>query len=321
MNIAFVGFRHAHIMGLYEQCLHSDEVNVIGAFEEDEAARKAAMDTVKVPFYSSYEDLLKNENVEAVAVGDYYGIRGQRIIKALEAGKHIIADKPICTSLDELADIAALSQRNSLKVCCMLDLRYGSAMRTAKRMIEEGKLGRIHAVNFTGQHPLNWGTRPGWYFEEGKHGGTVNDLAIHGVDAIRYLTGKDYVRTIGVRTWNAFADKAPEFKDCAQFIAEFEDGIGITADVSYSVISGLPASMPGYWRFTVWGTEGTLEFRYGDNELVYASNASKKIEMIPADEVTDSILSDFLKPYDKAEVENTLLSCAAVLNIQKCADA
>ena len=321
MNIAFVGFRHNHIMGLYQQCMACEEVTVVGAYEEDETARKEAQKSVTVPFYDSYDALLNDKNVEAVAVGDYYGIRGERITKALEAGKHVIADKPICTSLDELADIAALSQRNSLKVSCMLDLRYGCAMRTAKRMIEEGKLGTIHAVNFTGQHPLNWGTRPGWYFEEGKHGGTINDLAIHGVDAVRYITGKDYVRTVGVRTWNAFADKAPDFKDCAQFIAEYEGGIGVTADVSYSVISGLPESMPGYWRFTVWGTEGTLEFRYGDKELVYASNASKKIETIPADEVTDTILSDFLKPYDRAEVENTLLSCAAVLNIQKCADA
>jgi predicted dehydrogenase len=66
-------------------------------------------------------------------------------------------------------------------------------------------LGKIKTAAFTGQHPLNWGVRPGWYFEEGKHGGTFNDIAIHGVDAISWIAGCKWAKTLYARdraSWN-----------------------------------------------------------------------------------------------------------------------
>ena len=52
-----------------------------------------------------------------------------------------------------------------------------------------------------------------WYFEEGKHGGTINDIAIHGIDLLRFITGKEFTKVNFAKTWNAFADKEPEFKE------------------------------------------------------------------------------------------------------------
>ncbi|MEZ4683286.1 MAG: hypothetical protein R2932_54665 [Caldilineaceae bacterium] len=53
-----------------------------------------------------------------------------------------------------------------------------------RNLIRSGLIGEIHAINFGGQHPLMLDTRAAWYFEPGKHGGTINDIAIHAVDAI-----------------------------------------------------------------------------------------------------------------------------------------
>ena len=196
MNIAFAGLRHAHIFGLYEKAKITPGVSVTGAWEEDPAARAQAQKVVGEPFYDHFDDLLGDPKVDAVAVGDYYGVRGARVLRALEAGKAIIADKPLCTSLDELAAIRALALQKRLNVTCMLDLRYDPAVRMARRLVREGRLGRVHAMNFTGQHPLDWGTRPMWYFEAGKHGGTINDIAIHGIDALRFVTGLAFRRPV-----------------------------------------------------------------------------------------------------------------------------
>ena len=320
MNIAFAGLRHGHVFGLYNQAKETEGVSIVGAWEEDDAARAEAQKTVSEPFYPDYDALLSDPRVDAVAVGDYYGIRGQRIIRALEAGKSVIADKPLCTSLDELQEIRRLSLEKKLTVACMLDLRYDPAVREARALARGGRLGRVHAMDFTGQHPLDWGTRPMWYFEDGKHGGTINDIAIHGVDALRYITGLGFDRPVAARTWNAFATEAPAFRDCAQFLAAFEGGAGLAADVSYAAQSGSAWHMPSYWRFNIWGEEAAVEFRYGSGRVLLAEKGKDIVE-IDCPPVGESWLTDFMKPFDEAAVLDTLASQEAVLRIQQMADS
>ena len=319
MNLAFVGLRHEHIFGLYEKAKSCPGVKVISAWEEDEAARNIAQKRLNEPFYSSFDDLLSDPRVDAVAVGDYYGIRGERIAKALNAGKAVISDKPLCTSLEELETIRTLALKKHINVTCMLDLRYDPAVRMARRLVRDDRLGRIHVANFTGQHPLDWGTRPHWYFEAGKHGGTINDIAIHGIDTLRYVTGLEFVRPVAARTWNAFAHQAPLFHDCAQFMAEFEGNAGVTADVSYAAQSGTAWSMPSYWRFNIWGEEGAIEFRFGRGKVLFAEKG-RPIEEIDCSAVGDNWLTDFKKPFDEAALRDTLASQEAVLRIQNMAN-
>ena len=320
MNIAFAGLRHGHIFGLYDKAIEMEGYAVVGAWEADEAARTAAQEKMNVPFYATYEELLADPNVDAVAVGDYYAARGQLIIRALDAGKHVIADKPLCTSLEELEIIKTKATEKKLKLACMLDLRYDGAIRTAKKLIEEGKLGKIHAMAFTGQHPLSYGTRPMWYFEEGKHGGTINDIAIHGIDVLRYITGLNYVKTTAARTWNAYATEVPFFNDCAQMMVEYEGGAGLMADVSYAAQTASAWKMPSYWRFNIWGEKGAVEFRYGEDKLIFADKASEAPETVACEAVTENWLHDFAKDYDEAAVLDVIASSYAALKIQKDAD-
>ncbi len=319
MNIAFAGFRHGHIYGLYKKAKQMDGVCVTGGWEQDAEARAAAQKIVTEPFYDSYEALLNDENVDAVAVGDYYGVRGERIIKALEAGKHVIADKPLCTSLEELKVIHRLAAQKKLRVDCMLDLRYDGAIRTAKKLIEAGRIGTVHAMAFTGQHPLNYGVRPMWYFEDGKHGGVINDIAIHGIDALRYMTNLEFVRTTAARQWNAYAKEVPAFKDCAQFMAEYEGGAGVIADVSYAAQSKTVDKLPSYWRFTIWGEKGCIELKFGESTLNFVDQDSDKVEIIGCEPVRECWLDDFMKPFDEDALIDVIASSEAALQIQASA--
>lgn len=266
MNIAFAGFRHSHIFSLYDAALQSEMIHISGCYEENPSERENIAKTRGIKFtYAAYEELLNDETVNAVAIGDYYGKRGKMVIEALEHGKHVICDKPICTDLNELDKIERISAEKNLQVGCMLELRYMPQTMKAKELIESGALGDIHIVSFTGQHPLNFASRPKWYFEEGKHGGTINDIAIHGIDLVRFLTKKNLTKVDYARTWNAFADKAPDFKDCGQFMIEMDD-MSLMADVSYAApsFSGL---MPTYWSFYFWGSKGMMNFNLQDPNL------------------------------------------------------
>ncbi len=322
IRIAFAGFRHGHINALYKLAQNNPTVQITAAYEADPKAREDAEKLLGVNFtHDCYNDMLKEENIDVVAIGDYYGIRGKLAIEALKAGKHVYADKPLCTSLEELDEIEKLAKEKNLKVGLMLDMRYSKPVPVIRNFIKDGKLGEVHAIFFSGQHPLLYGTRPNWYFEEGKHGGTINDIAIHGIDFVEYITGLSLKKVIAARCWNAYATEAPNFKDCAQFMVELTNGAGLMADVSYAAPNSSGYSLPFYWRFTIWGTEGVMEFNNSSKQILIALNGKPGPESIPVPDVdTGNCLSVFIdelagKPTD-IDTESVFKASRDTLTIQ-----
>lgn len=305
MHIAFAGFRHGHIYALYHLAKDHDEVEIVGAWEENPSARQKAVSEHGVEFcYDSYEQLLADERVEAVAIGNYYAARGAMIIAALRAGKHVICDKPMCTSEDEMKEIQRLAEETRLSVFIMLDLRYHPNVLAAKQLIEQGEIGEVHNIYFGGQHPLLYGTREGWYFEKGKHGGVINDIAVHGIDLLAYLTGQEPEEVCAARCWNAYAVQEPGFRDSAQFMLKLTDGTGVIADVSYAAPDSIGFDMPSYWDFKIWGSKGMLAFAVGRNEIELYQNGSHSVKTYSGISAPTDYLSDFLR---ETSGENPLL--------------
>ena len=291
-KVAFVGFRHGHIDSLYNKMKESEQYTVVAACEENAEAAAAAKERGIDITFNDFHEMMQQCEFDILAIGDYFGIRGARAISALVAGKHVIADKPLCTSLAELREIRHLAQTRNLKVGCMLDMRLNANVNAAKAVIDSGRLGEIHAISFGGQHPLSYGTRPNWYFEQGKQGGTINDIAIHGLDAIEYMTGHTITELTAARTWNAFATFAPVvFQDAAQGMFALDNKCGVMFDVSYFAPEKTGFANPFYWRFTIWGRNGVLEFNYAKAGCQLYLTGAEAVEEIPA--ATDN--SDYLQ--------------------------
>ncbi|HZJ77662.1 MAG TPA: Gfo/Idh/MocA family oxidoreductase [Clostridia bacterium] len=323
MNIAFAGFRHGHIFALLEWARQAN-LNIVAAFENDEDAIEAAESKGISITHNSYDKMLEDKSIDIIAIGNYYSIRGEMAIKALNAGKHVISDKPLCTSIEELNMIAKTATEKNKKVGCMLDLRYAAATLIAKKIVSSGKLGEIHNVSFGGQHCLNVDSRPHWYFEEGKHGGTINDLAIHGIDLVRYITGKSLSKVNSARCWNAYSKKFPNFKDSAQFMAEFENSTGLIADVSYALPNVKGFTPKQWWRFTFWGENGLMEFNYNDNTVELILNGADKTQVIEGESSKSNPLLDFIAEINGEKrdlnTKSVLESSMDTLLIQAAAD-
>lgn len=318
MNILFYGFRHTHIDVLYRRAREADFVDKIYCIEEDTSAREAAAERLGITFeQKSYPEMLCDKSIDAVAIGGKYGERGKAVIAALKAGKHIISDKPLCTSLCELSEIRKLSEEKNLKIGCMLDLRYMPSAIAAKEIISKGILGQVRNISFDGQHYIDYARRPAWYFEEGMHGGTVNDLAIHGIDLVRQLTGLEFSKTDFVRTRNAYAVHNKAFRDCALFAARLGNGAEVMADTSYSA----PAqafSLPTYWQFRMWFEKGMMSFSINDNN-VYLYEDGKEEQVIPGILPENNWLSDFaleISADTRSFTEGVLASTETALKIQ-----
>ena len=164
-KIAFAGLRHGHINSLYNEVINSAELEIGAICEEDADALRAFLSAHpenKAPVFDSLEKMLAEVPCEIVAIGDYYGKRGSVAIAALKAGKHVIADKPLCTSLEELDEIEKLSREKHLAVGLMLDLRTYDQFVKARELVRSGQLGKITQIQFGGQHPLLKESRPHW---------------------------------------------------------------------------------------------------------------------------------------------------------------
>ncbi len=327
-RFAFAGFRHDHIFSLLAEVNRSEETTLVAACEEDPGRRTelASGERVRIT-HTDFGAMLRETDCDVIAIGDCYARRGSLAIRSLEAGKHVILDKPLCTDLSELDRIQHLAGERGLAVGCQLDMRADPVRMAMRKLIRDGEIGEVLSVGFGGQHPLMLGVRPEWYFEEGLHGGTINDIAIHAMDWIPWMTGRNPVEVVAARVWNGKTSRFPLFQDCAQLMLKLDNGGGVLGDVSYLMPDGCGYALRQYWRITVHGSEGMVETRAGDPSVMLARHGDKQPVEIPGEhDGSNGYFRDFLcevtgRPH-KARLTTALVLRAArwALIAQRAAD-
>lgn len=285
MKFAFIGFRHAHIFDLLTAVREHADCELVAACEEDAAARAEATANHQVEFtHTSNQALLDEVECDVIVVGEAYGRRGGVEIAALEKGRHVISDKPLCTSLKELDRIEALAKEKNLCVGCQLDITRSANFRALRSVIQSGKIGEVVTLNIGGQHPLLLGKRPQWYFEKGMHGGTINDIGVHVFDLVPWLTSKEITGVRCARSWNAKATETPWFEDSAQMLLDLDNNASVFADLSYLAPDRTGYSDEHYWRITVHGTRGLAETSGPADHVKVVTDSSEKPEIVAAGE-------------------------------------
>ena len=296
LRVAFAGFRHGHIFDLYNAVAGRDDLEIVACCEEDAGVRDELAKGGRINItHSKFNDLLSDASFDVLAVGDVYAKRGEMVIKALRSGKHVVSDKPICTTLEQIAEIAKLCKDKNLCLGMQLDLRSYGVYHTMRKIIRDGRIGQVLSASFTGQHPLNPKVRPAWYFEDGMHGGTINDIAIHGMDMLPWMTGLTILKPVCARVWNSHCDLNKNFQDGAQLMLEMENRVGVLADVSYHSPDHAKGMPPQYWRFTVFGSAGLAETSLIQKDVIVIEKDNPQLQRISGDEdVKWRYLSDFL---------------------------
>ncbi len=328
IDFAFVGFRHPHIFDMYRRCREREDIAVVACCEEDPKTRQALGDGGEVRVtHEDHARLLSEVDCDVVAVGDCYGRRASILIAAMEAGRHVISDKPLCVSHDELDRIEAAAKANERVVGCMLDMRDLPVYLGFRQAIRRGDIGEVKAISFDGQHPLLYGQRPMWYFEPGMHGGVFNDIAIHAIDFIPWATGHALATVVAARGWNATVAEHPHFQQCGQAMFTLANGAGVICDVSYLSPDSFGYDMPLYWRFTFWGSEGVLEATANSNRLTLYQNGEAQPRRIglPAGRpggYLDSFLQEVAGRGERLHLSSSevLAACRAALRLQQAAD-
>lgn len=320
IRVAFVGFRHGHVSAMVSTARRLDYVEIVACVDEEPQAHASLVGPLEIELtHPTLDAALADVDFDVMACADVYARRGEHVLKALRAGKHVITDKPLCTRIEELQAIATLARAGEREVMIDLTMRYAEPYTTLAHIVQAGGIGRVSSLLVTGLHPMAYGTRPMWYFEPGKHGGTINDLMVHGLDLARWATGQEFARVIAA-TATCHRAPVPFFQDSAQVFLEMTGGARYLGDCSYMA----PEGCPEHWRFLLWGSEGSV--RIGDTgELAWYRANEGQQTIIPAPPPCPDPFEDFMSHLEHGTprwltTEDCLRSQMAALAAQRAAD-
>ncbi|PMC34831.1 gfo/Idh/MocA family oxidoreductase [Bacillus sp. UMB0899] len=210
--------------------------------------------------YTHYEEVLQLEEVDVISVCLPNDLHAPVSIAALNAGKHVLCEKPMATSRKEAEEMIETAKRNNKTLMIAHNQRFVSSHQKAKQLIESGEIGKIYSFRTTFGHPgpEKWSIdgRNSWFFDKKQAFiGALGDLGVHKSDLIRYLLGEVAEVSAFVET---SAKEDTDIDDNAVAVLKMESGVIGTLTASWSYVTG------------------------GDNStVIYAENAVLKLEDDP----------------------------------------
>ena len=239
--------------------------------------------------YESAEAMLADPAIDAVSVCVANHAHAPITIAALKAGKHVLCEKPMATTLAECEEMVKTAHEAGKFLMIGHNQRLAKAHAVAKELINQGMIGRIITFRTTFGHggPETWSVDPGkntWFFDKNKAAmGAMADLGIHKTDLIQFLTGQHVVRTTArVVT----LDK----KDASgQLIGVDDNAICI-----YEMSGGTMGTMTASW--TYYGAEDNSTILYGEKGIM-------RIYDDPAHSIVVKLADGTEKVYDVEQIQ------------------
>jgi len=187
IGTGFIG--PAHIEALRR--LGNIEVAALAEYSEDAAKSKAEALGIE-HHYGDYKKLLEDKDIESVHICSPNHLHYEMAKAALEAGKHVICEKPLAVNVAEAEELVELAEKKSLVNAVNFNIRYYPLARQLRLMIDKGDLGEIFAVQ--GSYLQDWLFHPtdyNWRLEPDKSGQSraVADIGSHWMDLIESITG------------------------------------------------------------------------------------------------------------------------------------
>jgi len=153
------------------------------------ATEEDVFDFSKITCYENADDLIKDEKIDFVDICLPTHLHAEFTVKALEAGKDVLCEKPMAISLEECGRMIAAAKASDKKLMIGQCLRFWPEYEILKDYVESGKLGKIIALTcFRGGGTPLW-SGGGWILQKNKGGGALLDMHIHDIDMIAYLLG------------------------------------------------------------------------------------------------------------------------------------
>ena len=247
------GIANAHAAGYLA---YADRAQVV-AIAEPDAGRAEAMRARlggSARIYPGWEELLRDDEVEAVDICLPHHLHMPAAVAAAQAGKHILVEKPIARDLDEADAMIRAADEAGVRLMVAHDRRYHPAFAKVKELIDAGEIGRLLCVRL--DHNQNLVLPEGHWIRsrEKLGGGAIMSCLVHQFDAMRWYAGAvELVGCISL-TW----PERMEGEVIGVVPMRFRSGAVGDAVINWAVRGSAPRN--GTWGELIWisGEKGSI---------------------------------------------------------------
>jgi predicted dehydrogenase len=227
-------------------------VELAAVVDPDPEARRYVETT---PGYGVLEEALEAVECDAVLVASPPGTHHVVAKAALEAGKHVLCEKPLATILQDAFDLVETADKAGRVLMVSQNYRYNAPFRAVQRLVMEGELGELASIRISCRRDTRTLFAPDDFRYSMRHP-YVLDMSIHHFDLIRAATGRD-VRGVYARGWRV-PDSPFVHHPAVAALLDLEGGVPVIYEGDWATF-GPETSWNGEWEVT--GEAGRILWR------------------------------------------------------------
>ncbi|WP_276358313.1 Gfo/Idh/MocA family protein [Cohnella caldifontis] len=216
-----------------------------------ERAGKAAARYGAAKSFGDAREMLADPELTAVSICTWNSAHAELSIAALNAGKHVLVEKPLCMTVGEALDIQRAVRASGRLLMVGFVRRYDPGAKLLRRFADQGEFGEIYYAKASILRRL--GNPGGWFADAGRSGGgPLIDIGVHAIDLCWYLMGKPKVAAVTGNVYRKLGNRANvkglsfykasdydashnNVEDLANALIRFEGGASLFVDCSYSL--------------------------------------------------------------------------------------
>jgi len=272
-----------------------DNFELAGIYDWDAKVSQEMAAKHSVKAYDSLEALLANADIDAVVVCTYHPSHAETALKALAAGKHVLVEKPLCTSYAAALKMKEAAEKSDLIFMALPYDEY-PRLEMAKELLSNGTIGKITSVDGMFAHigPLH---APWFFSKKLAKWGVLADLGVYPISVLSHLFGSAKAVTGFVSSYfnertSLKGEHIPvEVEDCATAVIKWDDGKTATFRSNWVTCSSKDLSV---WDLKFFGNEGILWVNMSSKEYQLVVYSPKK-EIAGAEKIT---FNDFYPCYN-----------------------
>ena len=237
---------------------------------------------VPLKVYGSYEEMLSDPEIDIVDICTPHHLHAEQSIAAARAGKHLIIEKPLCLTVEDLAAMKRAIEDAGVGVCVCFECRFSEHFTMIRSCLSEGLLGRVHYGEVDYYHGIGpWYGQFEWNVKQRYAGSSLLTAGCHALDGLLMFMGGRVEEVVSHGTRSSNSIFAPyEYDTTSVTLLRFEDGrLGKVASV-------VDCLQPYYFHIHLVGSEGSLL----DNRIYSAKlkGLSKEVWSTLATQLIDS---------------------------------
>ncbi|QAY66487.1 Gfo/Idh/MocA family protein [Paenibacillus protaetiae] len=251
IKIGVIGAGSISAMHLQSYANHPDAELVAVCDLKEDRARQAAVKYGASQVYTDYRELLACPDIDAVSICTWNNTHAAISIAALEAGKHVLVEKPLCRTVEEALSMQEAVRASGKLLQVGFVRRYDPNAQLLRSFVDHDEFGGIYFAKASAIRRL--GNPGGWFADrERSGGGPVIDIGVHVIDLCWYMMGRPKPVSVSANTYSKLGNrsgvrhlsfyKAADYdadlntvEDMANALIRFDNGASLLVDVSFTL--------------------------------------------------------------------------------------